>query len=590
MSAILNLPEFLAVARGEKPGDLLLRNGKIVNVFNGQIEAADLLVFSGRIAGIGSGYRAAEEHDLAGAYIVPGLIDGHVHIESSLCVPAQFAVAVLPRGVTTVVIDPHEIANVAGAAGVHYMQRASRLLPLHVVIMAPSCVPATDMETAGAQLGSDDLAALLAEGTVHGLAEVMNFPGVVAGDTTMIAKLSAFRGYPIDGHAPGLTGRALNAYVAAGIGSEHECTTVEEAAEKLARGMHILIREATNARNLHTLLPLITPHNSRRISFCTDDRIPGDLIDQGSIDYMVREAIGFGIDPIDAIRMATLNTAEWFGLPQRGAIAPGRFADLLVVDDLHDFVAQAVYTGGKRIAQNGELLHPLPTSNDTHHNATLGTVNIAWQSFKLQIPARGSRARVIGVRENQLLTDALEMDVRVENGMAVSDVTQDMLKIAVVERHQASGALSLGFIHGFGLQSGALAGTVAHDHHNLIVIGVDDESMTAAARRVGELGGGLAVAQGQEILAELPLPVAGLMSQAPIAEVRSAYDQLRRAAHQLGCTLHDPLMAMSFMALEVIPKLKLTDQGLVDVDQFDFVDLFIEENGSDENRDIEDAT
>ena len=319
---VITQPDLLAVARGDRPADLLIRGGRVVNLFSGDIEETDIAIAGDKIAGLGRDYHAAETIEADGAFIVPGLIDAHVHIESSLCTPAQFMTAVLPRGVTCAVIDPHEIANVAGMAGIRYMAESSRQLPLTTVIMAPSCVPATSMENNGASLNADELVTLLHEGTVHGLAEVMNYPGVIQGDRTVLAKLAAFRGYPIDGHAPKITGHGLNAYAAAGIGSEHECTTVEEAREKLARGLYILIREATNARNLHTLLPLITPYNSRRISFCTDDRIPQDLLNQGSIDYMVRVAIDYGIDPIDVLRMATLNSAEWFGLHDRGATTP----------------------------------------------------------------------------------------------------------------------------------------------------------------------------------------------------------------------------------------------------------------------------
>ena len=327
-------PDLLAAARGDIPADLLLKNARLVNVVSGAIEQTEIAIHADRIAALGPGYNARETIDLNGAFVAPGLIDGHVHIESSLCLPAQFAAAIVPRGVTTAVTDPHEIANVAGAAGVRFMAEASRGLPLRIVTMAPSCVPATTMATTGAALSADDLQQLLRDGVVHGLAEVMNFPGVIAGDSTVLAKLDAFENRPIDGHAPGVHGHALNAYLAAGIGSDHECVTADEAREKLSRGMFILIREATNARNLDALLPLITPENSRRIGFCTDDRTPPDLLRDGSIDMMLRRAIAAGIEPVTAIRCCTLNTTEWFRLHDRGAIAPGRFADLWVFNDL----------------------------------------------------------------------------------------------------------------------------------------------------------------------------------------------------------------------------------------------------------------
>lgn len=564
----------LAVARGDEPADLLLRGGRVINVFSGAIEAADIAIVDGRIAGLGAGYSARETVDLGGAYVAPGLIDAHVHIESSLCIPAQFAQAVVPHGVTTVVADPHEIANVAGLAGVRFMAQNSAGLPLSVVLMASSCVPATHMETTGATLAAAGLAQLLADGTVHGLAEVMNFPGVVYGDPEVLAKIEAFEGRPRDGHAPALTGKQLNAYTASGIGSEHECTTVAEAREKLARGLYILIREATNAHNLHALLPMIDEYNSRRLCFCTDDRIPSDLIDQGTIDYMVREAIRYGVPPVTALRMATLNTTEWFGLHDRGAIAPGRRADLIIFNDLQEVQPRLVYVGGKLVAENGVMLAPAPATSIA---AAVGsTVNIRWDTVDLRVPARGARMRVIGSLLNQLVTEERILPVVAVDGYAVADPAQDVLKMAVIERHKGSGALGLGFIQGIGLHRGAMAGTVAHDHHNLVVIGADDASMLAAARSVAEMGGGLAVAEGADIRATLPLPVAGLMSDRPIAEVRAGYDALIAAAQELGSPLHDPFMAMSFMALEVIPKLKLTDQGLVDVEQFKIVPLFVE--------------
>lgn len=572
----MTLSSLLAVARGDAPADLLLRNGRIVNVFAGALEEADVALVGGRIAGIGAGYHAAAEVDLRGAYLLPGLIDAHVHIESSLCIPAQFAQAVVPHGVTCIVTDPHEIANVAGAAGIRFMVENSQGLPLTVIPMASSCVPATHMETSGAKLEAADLLPLLHEGTVHGLAEVMNFPGVIRGDPAVLEKISAFRGRPIDGHLPNVRGQALNAYVAAGIGSEHECVTVAEAAEKLARGLYILIREATIAHNLHTLLPLITPQNSRRICFCTDDRIPSDLLDQGSIDYMVREAIRFGIDPITAVQIATLNTAEWFGRHERGAIAPGRVADLLVVDDLRQFVVRQVYVRGRLVAEAGRMLPGFAPAVASIPAPVSGKMNVDWNKVDFRIPARGAQVRVIGAIEHQLITEELIQPATILEGAAVADPARDLLKIAVIDRHTGSGAMGLGFIHGMGLTRGAMAGTVAHDHHNLIVIGADDHSMMTAAREVTAMGGGLAVVDGDRVLATLPLPVGGLMSNQPITTVRQGYDAVVMAARQLGSELHDPFMAMSFKALAVIPKLKLTDQGLVDVERFQLVDLFIE--------------
>ena len=568
--------ELLAVARGDKPADRVLRNGRVVNVLSGDIEEADVALHGEQIAGIGAGYAGKEEVDLQGAFVAPGLIDAHVHIESSLCLPAQFAAAVVPRGVTTVAADPHEIANVAGVDGVRFMAECSKGLPLQVVLMAPSAVPATHMETSGAVLTAKDLAGLLEEETVHGLAELMNFPGTIQGDPEVLAKIAAFSGRPQDGHAPALDGQPLNAYAAAGPGSDHECATVEEAAEKLARGFYILIREATNARNLHTLLPLINERNSRRICFCTDDRMPGDLIEQGSIDYILREAIAFGIEPVTAFRIATLNSAEWFGLHDRGAIAPGRRADLMIFEDLNAPSATQVYSGGRLQAEGGLLLEGGSPSLASVPEAVSSSVNVAWDNFDLRIAAAGSHVRVIGSLENQVLTEERILEARIDGGQAVADPARDILKVAVVERHRASGSMGLGFIQGFGLQRGAVAGTIAHDHHNLVIIGVDDASMTTAAKTVAEMGGGLAIADGAETLTALPLPVAGLMSDQPLARVRTDYDALLDAAHELGSTIYDPFMAMSFMALEVIPKLKLTDLGLVDVETFNFVDLFVE--------------
>jgi adenine deaminase len=515
--------------------------------------------------------------DLRGAFLAPGLIDAHVHIESSLCTPPQFASAVLPHGVTCAITDPHEIANVAGLDGIRYMMDAARGLPLTIRVMAPSCVPATHLETSGAALDADALAALLQASSVLGLAELMNFPGAIHGDPEVLAKLTAFAGRPRDGHAPLVRGRALNAYAAAGIGSDHECTTVDEALEKLARGLYILIREATNARNLHALLPLVTPATSRRLCFCTDDRIPADLLDGGSIDMMVREAIAYGLPLVTALQMATLNPSEWFGLHDRGAIAPGRMADLIVFDDPAAFRVRQVYAGGRLIAEHGMLLPdvtlalpilPPALAESMHINPAL----ISLES--LHVPVQPGALRVIGAIEGQLVTHDLRLEPCVVNGAVVADPGRDLLKMAVFERHLGSGGRALGFVQGMGLQRGALAGSVAHDHHNLVCLGADDLSMQTALRAVVEMRGGLAVAEGEKLHATLPLPVAGLMSDRPVAEVRAGYDAVVAAAHALGAGHHDPFMGMSFLALEVIPALKLTDKGLVDVTRFALVDLF----------------
>ncbi len=562
----------LAVARGASPADLVLRNGGVVNVFTGEVEVVDVAVAGPWIAGLGPEYQGKAEVDLHGRFLVPGFIDAHVHIESSLATPAEFARAVLPRGTTAVVSDPHEIANVHGLEGIRFMLDASRGLPLTVFVMASSCVPATSMGTAGAELDAEALSGLLGHPRVLGLAEVMNFPGVISGDPGVMAKLEAFRGRVVDGHAPGVRGKALNAYVAGGPGSDHECTTPEEALEKLRRGLFLYLREATNARNLRDLIPVLKPENRRRVALCTDDRQPPDLLDEGGIDAMVRTLVEAGTPAVEAIRMATLNPAEHLGLHQRGAIAPGRRADFMVVDSLLELVADDVYVAGKLAARGGRAMDwdiPSPPAPPPP------SMRVDPERIDLRIPARKGKVRVIRAVPDQIVTGMEILEPTLSWNGVVADPSRDLLKIAVVERHRGSGRVGVGLVKGIGLREGAIAGTVAHDHHNIVAIGADDDSIRAAVSVVAEMGGGLVAVRGSEPLASLPLPVGGLMSLEPIEVVRKNLEVVVSAARTLGSPLHDPFMAMSFLALEVIPSLKITDQGLVDVDRFQPVALWV---------------
>ncbi len=588
------LLHLLAVARGDEPADVLLTNARVVNVFTGEVLETDVALADETIAAVGDGYAGKEIIDLNGATLVPGLIDTHIHVESTMVSPPQFARAVVPHGVTTAVTDPHEIANIAGAAGIRYMLAASEGLPLTIFVNLPSCVPATHMGTAGATLAADDLLALRGLPRVLGLAEFMNVPGAVLGLPGALEKLLAFQDGHIDGHAPGVTGKWLQAYLAAGPATDHESMTAAEALEKVRSGMHVLIREATAVRNLHAILPAITPGNARRFAFASDDRHPAELLDEGCVDHQIRLAVAAGLDPLTAIQMATLNAAEAFGLTDRGAIAPGRRADLVVTPSLTDFRAAQVFVGGKLVAQAGAPVGewPLPQPDES---AVRGSIHVDPDALSFRIPAEGTRVRAVGVIPDQLVTEERIMEARIvstdstdltEKSVesvqsvekeAVSDTTRDLLKLAVVERHGRGGGVGLGFIHGLGLQRGAIAGSVGHDCHNLTVAGTTDADMRAAVRAVKELGGGLVAVLDGQVLGAVPLPIGGIMSDQPVEVVRAQMETLLECVKELGSPLHDPFMVLGFMALEVIPKLKLTDQGLVDVEKFDFVPLWVDQ-------------
>ena len=563
----------IAVARGDEPADVLFRGGRLVNVVSGEIESVELAIADGRVAALGEGYDAREIVELDGAFIAPAFIDAHIHLESSMATPAQFARAVVPRGTGVVVIDPHEIANVLGLEGVRYILAATERLPLSTFVMAPSCVPATHLETAGASFGEAEVSALLAEPRVLGLAEMMNFPGVIHRAPQVLALLELAEGMPRDGHAPGLSGRDLAAYAAAGIGSDHECVTAREAAAKLSLGMHIMVREGSSARNLDALLAVITPRNSSRFLLCSDDKTPSDLLAHGHVDHLLRRAIAGGIDPVTAVQMATINSARYFGLAGHGALIPGNRADLVVFEDFESLLVSRVYRGGELVAADGRLLAE-PDRSAAEPARALRIANLPERPFR--IPDRGSaRVRVIVASPDQLWTESAEDTPRREAGELLPDPARDLLKLAVVERHRGTGNVGVGFIRGFALQSGALATTVGHDSHNLIILGASDAAMEVALLAMREMGGGKLVASETGVIASLPLPVAGLMSPAPIEETAARMRELGAAARSLGCRLPEPFMTLSFMALPVIPRLKLSDLGLVDVDRFEIVPLEI---------------
>jgi len=571
---MIPLEERIRIASGEGKADLLIKNGRVVNVFSGQIERKDVAIFDGRIVGFGD-YRAKKIVDIKGDFLCPGLIDGHVHIESSMVTLPQFARAVVPNGTTSVIIDPHEIANVMGLKGIRFMAESARGIPLNVFIMAPSCVPATHMETSGAVLRAADIQSILKEPWVIGLAEMMNFPGVIHRDPEVLKKIEQAKGKRIDGHAPLLSGKPLNAYLTAGIRSDHECTTLKEAKEKLANGMWIMIREGSTARNLRDLLPLVTPKNSRRLLFVTDDRHPRELLEEGHIDSIVRKAVKLGTDPFLAIQMATLNAAEYFRLDDLGAIAPGYRADIITFDHLGRFQIKKVFKDGILVAEDGEMVsRPTPVSSSFQRDVQSSVRIKEIKNEAFIVRSDEPLAKVIELVPNQIVTRKVMKKIVLRDGVALPDIHEDILKIAVVERHRATGNIGIGFVQGFGLKRGAIGSSVAHDSHNVVIVGTNDEDMLKAVTATKKMEGGLVVVSERKVLASLPLPIAGLMTDAPVSQVNGQLQALLRAARSLGCKLPDPFMILSFLSLPVIPELKITDRGLVDVNKFKIVPVF----------------
>lgn len=568
-----DLASRIEVALGNKPADLLLRNGNLVNVFAGTIHRADVAVHDGIVVGFGD-YEAVETVDLQGRYLAPGFIDGHLHLESSMLSIPEFARNVVPWGTTSVVADPHEIANVLGIDGIRYILDTSAGTDLNVFVMFPSCVPATPFETSGAELTHKDMEPFKDHPRIVGLAEMMNFPGVLFADPEILAKIRVFQGKVLDGHAPGLSGKGLCAYVGAGIRSDHECTSLDEAVEKLRTGMSIMIREGSAAKNLDTLLPLLHEHDSRNCFLVTDDLEPTDILQKGHINSLVKTAIHKGLDPIRAYQMATINPATYFRLQGLGAVLPGYAADLLVIENLHEVAVDRVYVKGRLVASEGKMLASPPQGSTA---SVRPSMNVDWTKVAdLSIKAEGARVNIMGVVPGQIFTRRIVEDAPIADGHVVADPSRDILKIAVIERHHGSGAHAVALIRGFGLKAGAISGSVAHDSHNIIVIGTNDDDMLAAARETAAMGGGMAVVEQGKVLASLPLPIAGLMSDRPIAEVQKNLIALDEAAHRLGCTLENPFATLSFMALTPIPELKITDQGLFDSVNFTFVSLFAE--------------
>lgn len=566
MSTLSDISNRVSVARGDSPADLLFRNCRIINTFNAQIEEADIAVCGHRIAGVGEYHKGKEILEISGGFVCPGFIDGHIHLESTLLNPVEYAKIVVPRGVLGVVTDFHEIANVCGKQGIEYIINCGASIPMDIFGMAPSCVPATGFESSGAQIDIDDLRELMSNPGIIGLGEMMNYPGIVSGDHSVLEKIDLFHNRHIDGHAPGLSGKSLNAYISTGIRSEHECTTLEEAEEKLRRGMYIMIREGSSEKNLEALLPLVTDQTFKRCLFVVDDRHCADLMQDGDVDGVVRQAIKLGLDPVRAIQMATINTAECFGFNCIGAIAPGYKACFFVFDNLKDIRPRMVFYNGRLVAEKGKIALSVPDQE----KSPLGN-SIHIRPFKvddLLLHGEGINFPVIKIIPDQIITKKSDENVKTSDGVIVPDIERDLLKIAVFERHKATGHIGIGLIRGFGLKKGAIASSIAHDSHNVISIGVNDNDISMAVKELERIHGGYAIASENRILGSLPLPIAGLLSEDPLERVVKKYKELEQIIIELGCRLRDPFAALSFLALPVIPEIRLTDIGIFDVTNF----------------------
>ena len=550
--------------RGVVPADLVLKGARVFDLITGDLVQTDVAICGDTIVGVFGSYQGAREIDLTGQILVPGFIDTHLHIESSLVTPFEFDRCVLPHGVTTAICDPHEIANVCGLEGIHYFLEASARTLMDIRVQLSSCVPSTHMETTGARLMADDLTPLMDHPRVIGLAEFMNYPGVLHKDAGCIAKLEAFAGRHIDGHAPLLRGHDLNGYIAAGIRTEHEATSYAEGLEKLRKGMRVLIREGSVSKDLHALAGLLTERHAPYLCFCTDDRNPLDIAEHGHLDYIIRTAIGLGAPPLAAYRAASLSAAEAFGLKDRGLIAPGKRADIAVIDALESCRVAMVFAGGVQVSDAAFAARTpvAPVARNSVKAARVEPQHFRTSGNRVDTP-------VIGILPGKIITEHLTFEIAPIDGDKRPDIARDLVKIAVIERHGVNGNRATGFVRGFGLQRGAIASTVCHDHHNIAVVGADYADMALAANRLGEIEGGFVVVEGGRVLAELALPVAGLMSLEPFEVVHAALIALRAAARSLGVTLEEPFLQLAFLCLPVIPHLKITDYGMVDVDRFE---------------------